>query len=280
MRSDGTEFPAELAISRVDVPGPPLFTACIRDISERTDTEERLRTAEFRYRTLVEQLPFISYVDNRGDPSSKALYVSPQIEAVLGYTPEDWLTVPDIFELAIHEDDRDRVLAEKVDAYARGATLRHEYRMHARDGRLLWVEDVSVHVEPPEGGVPFRQGFALDITERKRVDQAIRLAETRYRTLVEQLPLAVYIDRVDADSSNVYTSPQIETMLGYRGRGVGRRPVAVRVAPASRRSGTSAGRARANAVDRRAAPRRVPPVRAGRTCRLGARRGAHHRRPG
>ena len=215
MRSDGTEFPAELAISRVDVPGAPLFTACIRDISERTHTEERLRTAEFRYRTLVEQLPFISYVDNQADPSSKALYVSPQVEAVLGYTPDEWLTLPDLFELAIHEDDRHRVLAEKVDAYACGATLRHEYRMRARDGRLIWVEDVSVHVEPPEGGAPFRQGFALDITERKRADDSIRAAETRYRTLVEQLPLAVYIDRVDAASSNLYTSPQIEAMLGY-----------------------------------------------------------------
>ena len=214
MRSDGTEFPAELAISRVDVPGAPVFTACIRDISERTETEERLRTAEFRYRTLVEQLPFISYVDHEVDPSSSALYVSPQIEAVLGYTPDEWLTLPDLFERAIHEDDRHRVLAEKLDAYARGATLRHEYRMHTRDERLIWVEDVSVHVEPPEG-VPFRQGFALDITERKRADDAIRLAETRYRTLVEQLPLAVYIDRVDAASSNVYTSPQIEGMLGY-----------------------------------------------------------------
>ena len=215
MRSDGTEFPAELAISRVDVPGAPVFTACIRDISERTHTEERLRTAEFRYRTLVEQLPFISYVDNQADPSSKALYVSPQVEAVLGYTPDEWLTLPDLFERAIHEDDRQRVLAEKVDAYARGATLRHEYRMHARDGRLIWVEDVSVHVEPPEGGASFRQGFALDITERKRADDSIRAAETRYRTLVEQLPLAVYIDRVDAASSNLYTSPQIEAMLGY-----------------------------------------------------------------
>ena len=217
MRSDGSEFPAELAISRVDVPGAPVFTACIRDISERTHTEERLRTAEFRYRTLVEQLPLISYVDDQVDPGSQAMYVSPQIEAVLGYTPEEWLTVPDLFKLAIHEDDRRRVLAEKVDAYARGATLRHEYRMRTRDGRLIWVEDVSVHVNPPEGGVPFRQGFALDVTERKRADDAIRLAETRYRTLVEQLPLAVYIDRVDASSSNVYTSPQIEAMLGYSG---------------------------------------------------------------
>ena len=215
MRSDGTEFPAELAISRVDVPGPPLFTACIRDLSERTDTEERLRTAEFRYRTLVEQLPFISYVDQEDDPGSKAMYVSPQVEAVFGYTPDEWLTLPDLFPRLIHEDDRERVLAEKVDAYAKGDTLRHEFRMHARDGRVIWVEDVSVHVDPPDGGVPFRQGFALDITERKRADDAIRLAETRYRTLVEQLPLAVYVDRADAASSNVYTSPQIETMLGF-----------------------------------------------------------------
>src|SRR5262249_20681881 len=161
-------FPAELAISRVDIPGPPVFTACIRDVSERAETEDRLRTAEFRYRTLVEQLPLISYVDREDDPSSKALYVSPQIEAVLGYRPDEWLTVPDLFQQAIHEDDRERVLAEKRDAYARGQTLRQEYRMHARDGRLVWVEDVSVHVEPPEGGTPFRQGFAIDITERRR----------------------------------------------------------------------------------------------------------------
>jgi diguanylate cyclase (GGDEF)-like protein/PAS domain S-box-containing protein len=87
--------------------------------------------------------------------------------------------------------------------------------MRARDGRTLWVEDVCVRVEPPDGGPAFRQGFALDVTERKHADDALRRAEARYRTLVEQLPLAVYIDRVDRWSSNIYTSPQIEPMLGY-----------------------------------------------------------------
>jgi diguanylate cyclase (GGDEF)-like protein/PAS domain S-box-containing protein len=215
MRADGTEFPAELAISRVDIPGPPVFTASIRDISDRAATEERLRAAELRYRTLVEELPFISYIDHGDDSEAKALYVSPQVEHVLGWTPEEWLTLPDVFSRSLHEDDRERVLAEKRAAYARRETLRHVYRMKAKDGRLLWVEDVSVHVEPVEGEEPLRQGFAIEITERMRAEDALRDAETRYRTLVEQLPLAVYIDRVDASSSNLYTSPQIEPMLGF-----------------------------------------------------------------
>jgi diguanylate cyclase (GGDEF)-like protein/PAS domain S-box-containing protein len=215
MRSDGTEFPAELAISRVDVPGPPLFTACIRDISDRADAETRLRAAEFRYRTLVEQLPLITYVDPGDDPNRKAMYISPQVEAVFGWTADEWLTIPHLFQQSIHEADRARVVAEKELAYAREEPLRHEYRMRARDGRVLWVEDVCVRVEPPDGGPAFRQGFALDITERKHADDALRRAEARYRTLVEQLPLAVYIDRVDRWSSNIYTSPQVEAMLGY-----------------------------------------------------------------
>jgi diguanylate cyclase (GGDEF)-like protein/PAS domain S-box-containing protein len=216
MRSDGTEFPAELAISRVEISGPPVFTASIRDIAERAAAEERLRAAEFRYRTLVEQLPLISYVDAGDAPEARPLYVSPQVEDVLGWTPEEWLTEADLFRTSLYPDDRERVLAEKREAYAQGAPLRQVYRIRARDGRVLWLEDVSTHVEPPEGdAAPLRQGFALDITERQRADEALRLAETRYRTLVEQLPLAVYIDRLDESSSNLYTSPQIEPMLGF-----------------------------------------------------------------
>jgi diguanylate cyclase (GGDEF)-like protein/PAS domain S-box-containing protein len=215
MRSDGTRFPAELAISRVDLPGPPLFTACIRDLSERKDAEERLLAAEFRYRTLFEQLPLIAYVDDSPDPSSKALYISPQIEAVLGYTVEEWLSVPDLFTRSIHEDDRQRVVAERASAYASGSPLRCEFRVWSKAGAIVWLEDQSVLVQPPDGRPPFRQGFAIDVTERKNAENAFRRAESRYRTLVEQVPLAIYIDRLDKVSSNIYTSPQIEPMLGY-----------------------------------------------------------------
>lgn len=215
MRSDGFEFPAELAISRVDVPGPPLFTACIRDVSERKNTEDLLRGAEFRFRTLVEQLPLISYVDSSESPASKPLYLSPQIESVLGRTVEEWLSTPHLYEDSIHEEDRERVLAERQAAYELGEALRLEYRMVTADGRIVWVEDQSVFVQPPDGGPAFRQGVAIDITARKQAEDSLRQAEARYRTLVEQLPLTVYVDRVDASSSNIYTSPQIEPLLGY-----------------------------------------------------------------
>ena len=214
MRSDGTVFPAELAIGRVEMDGPPVFTACIRDASDRRDTEARLKAAELRYRTLVEQLPLVSYVDRSDDPVSKPLYVSPQIETLLGHSAEDWLSVPDLYERSIHADDREWVLAAKRVAYERGERSRLEYRMTTADGRLVWVEDQSVFVGI-DGERGFRQGFAVDITERKHAETALRQAETRFRTLVEQLPLAVYIDRMDEESSNIYTSPQIEPMLGY-----------------------------------------------------------------
>ena len=215
LRADGSRFPAELAISRVDAPGPPLFTACIRDLSEKHEAEERLRAAEFRYRTLVEQLPLISYVDSSVDPSSTAYYISPQVESVLGYTAEEWLATPNLFERSIHEEDREGILGVRREAYARGAPLRCEYRFRNKSGEIVWLEDQSVHVEPPDGRPSFRQGFAIDVTERKKADGDLRRAESRYRTLVEQLPLAIYIDRLDEASSNIYTSPQIESMLGY-----------------------------------------------------------------
>ncbi len=215
MRSDGSTFPAEVAVGRVDTPGPPVFTACIRDLTEKRDAEDRLHRAEFHFRTLVEQLPLVTYVDSPDSPLSKPSYLSPQVEAMHGVTVEEWLATPDLFRNLIHEDDRERVLALKQAAYEAGEALRIEYRMYKMDGSVIWVEDQSVHIEAPDGEPAFRQGFAIDITERKQADHDLRAVEGRYRTLVEHLPLAVYVDRLDDESSCIYVSPQIEAMVGY-----------------------------------------------------------------
>ncbi len=70
LRSDRRSFPAELAITRVDVPGPLLFAVSLRDVTKRHQHEERLRQAEAKYRTLVEQLPLATYVNSVGLPAA------------------------------------------------------------------------------------------------------------------------------------------------------------------------------------------------------------------
>ncbi|MGH3050105.1 MAG: PAS domain S-box protein, partial [Gaiellaceae bacterium] len=118
LRSDHRPFPAEVAITRVDVPGPFLFAISLRDVTKRREREERLREAEAKYRTLVEQLPIATYINDTGLPV-RTRYISPQIEAMLGYPVSDWLT-PDFFVSRLHPDDREQVLAEVTRTHEKG----------------------------------------------------------------------------------------------------------------------------------------------------------------
>ena len=172
MRADGEVFPAELAISRVDLPGPPLFTACIRDISERRQAHERLRATQSRFRTLVEQLPLAVYIDAVDEVSSN-IYTSPQLEPMLGFTVEEWQSDPLLFVRMLHPDDRERALAAHGHTHSTREPLSIDYRLIARDGRVVWVHDEARVVEDADGQ-PVLQGYLLDITERRAMDELLR----------------------------------------------------------------------------------------------------------
>ncbi len=133
---------------------------------------ERLREAEARYRTLVEQLPAITYIVEFGE-DVKTTYISPQVESLLGFSPEEWLADPDLWIKQIHPDDRERVLAEVRRKDAAGEPLDLEYRVVARDGRLLWFHNKSMPVRDETGQVRYSHGIMLDITERKRAEEEL-----------------------------------------------------------------------------------------------------------
>jgi len=183
------------------------------DITEEHTAHDRLRSQEAQFRSLVEELPLAVYRESI-DGGFATTYVSPQIETILGYPIDAWTDNPYFYDSLIHADDRERVL----ECVGRTCSTRHafheEFRLLAADGRTVWVEDHAVVVDSLDG--PTLQGYILDITPRKAAETSHAESERRYQRLVEQLPLAVYVNELDSGTQRtLYISPQIEETLGY-----------------------------------------------------------------
>ena len=140
----------------------------------RTRTE--LQAAEQRYRTLVERLPAITYIAEVGS-FGRWHFVSPQIETMLGFSAEEWRSDSGLWMRCIHEDDRQIALAAEKRVQETGALYQAEYRMYARDGRILWFRDEANLLDAPDGSTPLMQGVLYDITEYKRLEDQLRQAQ-------------------------------------------------------------------------------------------------------
>jgi PAS domain S-box-containing protein len=198
---------ASLALERAR-----LYASARDELQERRRAEHALREAELRYRTLVEHLPLVTYI-SPADESVGNLYVSPQVEALLGYPAEDWIANPSLLHEAIHPDDLQRVLADAERLRETGEPLRSEYRYVAADGRVVWVLDETILVRDESGTPLWVQGFLVDVTERKRAEAAIRESESKFRAFVETTEEWVWA--MDVDARHTYSNPAVERILGY-----------------------------------------------------------------
>ncbi|MDQ3913215.1 MAG: EAL domain-containing protein [Actinomycetota bacterium] len=156
-------------------PGVGEYVVNSRDVTERKEAEEALREAEERYRTLVEQIPAVTYIDP-ADDSDTSLYTSPQVEKMLGYTSEEWHENK-LWSKCLHPDDRERVLAADERFEAGGEPFSEEYRLIAKDGSVVWVREEAVAVRNKGGRPLYWQGVILDVTERKEAEDAVRRSE-------------------------------------------------------------------------------------------------------
>jgi diguanylate cyclase (GGDEF)-like protein/PAS domain S-box-containing protein len=187
---------------------------------ENARRHERLMAAESRFRSLVEQIPVVTYLDEAG--SGEPIYVSPQIDSVMGVPAAEWLTNSAAWTARLHPDDRDAAVAAYGRTVQSGEPFELEYRVIDVAGRTRWFHDEAI-VVPAGGGRPAEiHGVIYETTRRREAEQAMRVweralgeAERRYQTLVEQLPLAIYIDALDEGGTSLYNSPQNDVITGY-----------------------------------------------------------------
>jgi PAS domain S-box-containing protein len=140
---------------------------------EHDRAQTQLRAAEDRYRTLVERLPAITYIAELG-AGGQWHYVSPQIETILGFLPQEWLADPMSWMNRIHVDDREIALAAEKRFQDTHELFQAEYRMFARDGRVLWFRDEAVMLQETEDHGLQMQGVLYDITAHKRLEDELR----------------------------------------------------------------------------------------------------------
>ncbi len=172
-------------------------------------TQQQLAKAQQRYRALIERIPLVTYAD-RLDEHSTNIFVSPQVEALLGYAQAEW-SDPEFFRRILHPDDLDAV--PRHDTLEVGDTSRVEYRLFAKDGRVVWLRDEFVVVQDEPGDEPHIEGFLADVTLRKDAEDRLRESEARFHAMLESA--AVGITLLDAERTILFTNRAFEEMLGY-----------------------------------------------------------------
>lgn len=182
LRRSGATLPLDLRVGRVCIDGRARFLLQVRDLVERRRREAPVRRAEARYRALVEQIPAVTFMAAL-DEGGNEMYVSPQIEALLGFSQQEWLDDPVLWFKRLHVDDQALWNAEFARGIATGGPFRAECRVIARDGHVVWILGEARLVRDDHGRPLFLQGICFDITEIKRAERQIREAqETKIRT--------------------------------------------------------------------------------------------------
>jgi PAS domain S-box-containing protein len=169
-----------------------------------------------QFREMVEDLDAIVW---ERDPATLRLtYVSRHAEDLLGFPIARWLEEPDLWSSRVHPDDRARVVEALRAALERGTDCTIEYRVTAADGRVVWLRDAERLSTEPEGLRAGRarsrlRGVVVDITERRRAEEALRESEGKYRVLMEQASDGILVTDLHANFLDVNTKGC--EILGY-----------------------------------------------------------------
>jgi PAS domain S-box-containing protein len=216
LHRDGREFLVELAITAVRRGDNPIFSAFIRDISERTRAEAALRASEERFRQLAENVSEVFWMCNKD--LTQVLYVSPAYEKVWGRSCQSLYDQPRSFAEAVHPADRDH-LSTMLAEQKRGQETEKEYRILRPDGAVALIRDRSFPIRNEAGEFYRIAGVAEDITERKRAEERMRQSEANLAAAQKMVHLGSWevdlVDLEDVGRNPLHWSDEVFRIFGY-----------------------------------------------------------------
>jgi len=181
-----------------------------RDATERNRAEESVQRSEDKYRSLVSNIPDVIWTLNDG---LQFTFISPNIERISGFTLNEIQGQGARLYLdSIHPDDVERVKAAIQALFAKGEPYDVECRVAKKNGEWTWIHDRALATYE-KAGVWYADGLLSDISERKRVEEALHQSEEQYRSLISNIPDVVWT--VDANRRLVFVSPNVERLTGF-----------------------------------------------------------------
>src|SRR5215216_6681970 len=186
-RKDGSTFPAMVTDTPVHDEQGNLagIIGVSTDITEFKKMEE-LRRSEERFRLLAENAQdFIYRYQLKPTPGFE--YVSPSATAIIGYTPEEHYADPELRFKLVHPDDR-----HLIDEALRSPESLITIRWLPKDGGVIWIEQRTKAIYDGAGELVAIEGIARDVTERKRVEEALRTTQEFLGGILDNAPLPIY----------------------------------------------------------------------------------------
>ena len=210
VRDDGSRFSVRIqAFPTINPDGTVTgFIEILEDITEHKRTEQALKESEERFRGIYENALVGLY---RTTPDGRILMANPALVQMLGYSTFEELAQRNLEEEGFSLDCLRSVFKQRVEA--EGQVIGLESKWIRRDGTIVFVRESARAIRDNEGAIQYYEGTVEDITDRKRTEEALRESEEKFRSLAEQSPNMIFINK---KKRIVYANKKCEEVMGYK----------------------------------------------------------------
>lgn len=210
VRMDGTPFDAEVSLNRIELEDSSMVQAVVRDVTRQKRAEEALRVAEENYKNIFRNAVMGIY---KSTPEGHHISANPALARIYGYdSPEELMHgMRDIARQLYVDPGRRAELVRRLET--EGEVANFESKVYRKDGDVIWISESARVVRGEDGEVAYFVGTVEDITDRKRMEKALRESEARYEAFFNRTMLAVYIH--DFSGNFIDANQAARDLLGY-----------------------------------------------------------------